>query len=172
MLVAIVLGIVIAFALLLAYVRAVAWMKETQTTRFVLEDRDTYLFLKLDRPLGSDPSALVSMRALSEALRLRLAGVGHQRVLVDVSGLQVANSQAFGLLMGVLEPVLQDETVKVAVVCKRRTRARRFFEESGVLTPFPSVREGERYLRSVEARVPLDPEGLDSPVGPGRRNAA
>jgi len=165
-----VLGILIAFALLLAYVRAVAWMKQTRTTRFVFEDRSNYLFLRLDRPLGSGQSALVSMRALREALRLKLAGVGHQRVLIEASGLRIANSQAFWLLVDALEPVLRDEMVKVAVVCGRRTKAGRCFKESGVLTPFPSVREGERYLRSAEPL--LDREGLDSPVVPGRRKAA
>jgi len=77
----IVIGIVIAFVLLLAYARAVAWVKESRRTRFVFEDRDICLFLKLDRPLGSDESAVVTMRALREALRLKLGGVGCERVL-------------------------------------------------------------------------------------------
>ena len=159
-----IIGIVIVFALVLGYVRFVAWAREAKATRFVFEDRDTYLLLTLDRPLGSGESALVSMKALREALRLKLAGVGYQRVLVDASRLRIENKRAFWLLIGALAPALQGETVKWAVVCRRRTPAAKRFRESGLLTPFPSLREGERYLGSKEPRqrVPLDAEQLDA----------
>jgi hypothetical protein len=174
----IVIGIVIAstlaFGLVLGYVHLAAWAREARTTRFVFEDRDTYLFVKLDRPLASDESALVSMRALREALRLKLAGVGYKRVLVDASALRMANMRAFWLLIGALAPALGSETVKWAVVCGKRTQAAKRFRESGVLTPFPSAREGERYLRSAEPRqgVLLDAEQLDGLLVPRSRKVA
>jgi len=170
----IVIGIVIAFVLLLAYARAVAWVKESRRTRFVFEEHDTCLFLKLDRPLGSDESAVVTMRALREALRLKLRGVGYERVLVEVSALRIANTRAFWLMIGALGPALVDEKIRLAVVCGRRTQAARHFRESGVLNPFPSVREGERYLRSEEPRqrVLLDRKQLDSLLVVGQRRAA
>ena len=170
----IVIGIVIAFALLVAYVRAVQWLKEARTTRFVFADRDTYLFLKLDRRLGCGESALLTMRALREALRLKLTGVGYERILVEASALRIANTRAFWLLIGALGPALRNEKVKLAVACGRRTQAGRRFRESGILTPFPSVLEGERYLRSAEPpqRVPLDPEQLDALLVPRQRKVA
>ncbi|HEY3216282.1 MAG TPA: hypothetical protein VGK93_07305 [Candidatus Eisenbacteria bacterium] len=170
----VVIGIVIAFALLLAYVRAVEWIKEARKTRFAFEVRDTYLFLRLDRPLGGDELALVTMRVLREALRLRLAGVGHDRLLVEASALRIANQRAFWLLIGALGPALQNEKVKLAVVCGRRTSAGRRFRESGILTPFPSVRAGEHYLRSAEPPQPvhLDSEQLDALLVSRPRQAA
>lgn len=170
----IVIGIVIAFALVLAYVRTVQWMQESQRTRFVFEERDTYLFLKLDRPLGAGESSLVTMRALREALLLKVAGTDSKRVLIQASALQIANRRAFWLLVGALGPMLLNERVKLAVVCRRRTRAAKLFHESGILIPFPSVREGERYLQSAQPRqrVLLDVEYVNSLLVPGRRKAA
>lgn len=170
----IVMGIVIAFALLLAYVRATAWAKEAQRARFAFEDRDTYLYLRLDRPLGSGESALVTMRALREALRLKISGAGYERLLIEVSDLRIANPQAFQLLIDALGPALLNEEVRPAVVCRRRTQAEKRFLESGVLTPFPSIREGERHLRSSEPRIRvlLDPKQMDSPPAQGNRKAA
>jgi hypothetical protein len=170
----IVIGAVIAFVLLLAYVRAIQWMAEARKTRFAFEERDTYVLLKLDGPLRDGESTLVTMRALREALLLKVAGVGYERVLVQASGLQISNKPAFWLLIGALGPALLNENVKLAVVCRRRTDASRRFQESGVLNPFPSVREGERYLHSDEPRqgVRLDAEYVDSLLVPGRRKAA
>ena len=174
----IVIGIVIAavvgLGLLLAYVRAVEWAKEARKARFAFEDRDTYLFLKLDHPLGGDDTALVTMRALREALRLKLEGAGYARLLIEASGLRIAGPRAFWLLIGALGPALLNEKVKVAVVCGKRTPSAKRFRESGILTPFPSAREGERYLRSDEPRhaVLLDREQVDSLLAPGRRKAA
>ena len=170
----IVIGIVIAFGLLLAYVRAVAWVRETQRTRFAFEDRDTYLYLWLDGPLGSGESAVVTMRTLREALRLKISGAGYERLLVEASGLRIASAQAFQLLIGALGPAMIDENVRLAVVCRRRTQAEKRFRESEILTPIPSIREGERYLRSTEPRIRvlLDPKQLDSLLVPGQRRAA
>jgi len=170
----IVIGIVVAFALVLGYVRTVQWMQESQRTRFVFEERDTYLFLKLDRPLGGGESALVTMRALREALLLKVAGTDSKRVLIQTSALQIANRRAFWLLIGALGPVLLNERVKLAVVCRRRTRAAKLFHESGILIPFPSVREGERYLQSDQPRQSalLEAEYVNSLLAPGRRKAA
>lgn len=170
----IVIGIVLAFALALAYVRTVQWMKESQRTRFSFEERDTYLFLKLDRPLGDGESALVTMRALREALLLKVAGTDSKRVLIQTSALQIANRRAFWLLIGALGPVMLNENVKLAVVCRRRTRAAKLLHESGVLIPFPSLREGERYLQSAQPRQPvlLDADYVNSLLTPGRRRAA
>lgn len=174
MMVVIGIGIVIAVAWLIAHVWVVPWARESRTTRYVFEDRDTYLYLKVDRPLGSGESSFLAMRALREALRLKLAGVGYQRVLVEVSGLRLANTRAFWLLIGALGPALGNENVKLAVVCRRRTPAAKHFRGSGVLNPFPSFREGERYLRSAEPpqRVLLGQEQLDDLLVPGRRKRA
>jgi len=168
------LGAVLTFGLLLTWARAAAWMRESRTTRFVFEDRDTYLFLKLDRRLEPSEAALVTMRALQEALRLKLAGVGYERLLVDASALRPANSRALWTLIGALGPALLDERVKVAVVCRRRTRAARLFHEAGVLRTLPSAREGERYLGSTEPRqtVALDPEQVHALLLPEGRRAA
>jgi hypothetical protein len=168
------IGVAVAFGLVLAFVRAVAWAKETRATRFVFEDRDTYLLLKVDRPLGDGESALVTMRALREALHLKLAGFGYERILVDASGLRIANAWAFWFLIGALGPALADEKVKLAVVCRRGTLAAQLFHESGVLNALPSVREGERYLHSAEPRqhVAFDPEELNALLVPGQRRAA
>ena len=170
----IVIGIVVAFGLLLAYVRAAEWLKEAQTTRFVFEQRETYLVLTLDRPLGSGASALVTMRALREALLLKVTGMDPKRLLIQASALHIANRRAFWLLIGALGPVLLNEGVNLAVVCRRRTPAAKYFQESGILNPFPSVREGERYLQSTQPRqrVLLEAEYVNSLLDPGRRKAA
>lgn len=170
----IVIGIVVVFALLLGYVRGVQWMRESRRTRFFFEDRETYLLLTLQRPLGDGESALVTMRALREALLLRVAGMDTKRVLVHASALEIANTRAFWLLIGALGPVLLNEKVHLAVVCRRRTTASRHFHESGILKTFPSVREGERYLQSAQPRqlVPLDAEQVNALLIPGRRRAA
>lgn len=170
----IVIGIVVGFALLLAYVRMTAWMKENGRTRYVFEDRETYLFLKLERPLGDGPAALVTMVTLREALLLRIAGMSHGRVLIHASGLRLANARAFWLLIGALGPVLRDEKVHVVVVGGRRSRIARHLKETGIMTCVPSVREGERCLQSGEGRrrAPLDEEYVNSLLAPGRRKAA
>jgi hypothetical protein len=170
----IVVGIVVAFALLLAYVRATQWLKESRTMRFAFEDRETYLFLRLERPLGHGEAALVTMRALREALLLKVAGMSHGRLLVHASALRLANARAFWLLIGALGPVLLNEKVNLAVVSGRRTRIARLLQETGILTCVPSVREGERYLQSGQARprAPLDAEYVNSLLVPGRRKAA
>jgi hypothetical protein len=170
----IVIAIVIAAVLVLAAARAMAWAQENRKTRFSFEDRDTYLFLKLERPLGSDDSGVVAMRTLREALSLKLEGAGYQRVLVEVSDLHIANTRAFWLMIGALAPAQADEKIRLAVVCKRRTPAAKFFRETGVLNPIPSVREGERCLRSEEPlpRLRLDQRQLDSLLDPGQRKAA
>ena len=167
----IVIGIVVAFALLLAYVRAVEWLKEAQRTRFAFEDRETFLFLKLDGPLSDGEAALVTMRTLREALLLKVARMEQKSVLIHASTLGIANGRAFWLLIGALGPVLLNEKVNLAVVSGRRTRVARLFRESGILNCFPSVREGERYLRSGQPRPPvlLDAEYVNSLLAPGRR---
>ena len=170
----IVIGVVVAFALLLAYVRTVEWVKETRTTRFTFERRDTYLFLKLERPLNGGESALMTMRALREALLLKVGGMDPKRLLIQASALRIANRRAFWLLIGALGPVLLNEEVNLAVVCRRRTPAAKLFQESGILSPFPSVREGERYLHSAQPRqrILLDAEYVNSLLAPGGRKAA
>ena len=167
-------GIVIAFALLLAYVRAIQWMREAQRTRFSFEDRETYLLLRLGGPLGDGEVAFVTMRALLEALLLKVAGMSHGRLLVHASALHIANGRAFWLLIGALGPVLLNEKVNPAVVSERQTRTARHFRESGILNCFPSVREGERHLQSGQPRpsVRLDPEYVNSLLTPGGRKAA
>jgi len=170
----IVIGIVAVFALLLAYVRATQWLREARRTRFAFENRETYLFLKLDGPLGHGQDALVAMQALREALLLKVAGIGSGRALVHVSGLRIANPRAFWLLIGGLGPLLLNEGVNVAVVSGRGSRAARHFLASGILTCLPSVREGERYLQSGQSRpvMPLDRDYVNALLAPGRRKAA
>ena len=167
-------GIVVAFGLLLAYVRATQWWKEAQRTRFSFEDRETYLLLRLEGPLGDGEVALVTMRTLREALLLKVSGTSHGRLLIHASGLQITNGRAFWLLIGALGPVLLNETVNPAVVSGRRTRTARHFRESGILNCFPSVREAERHLQSDPSRpsVRLDPGYVNSLLTPGRRKAA
>jgi hypothetical protein len=174
MVIGIVVGIVVALALLLAYVRTVEWVKDTRATRFSFEDRDTYLFLRLDGPLRDDESALVTMRALREALLLKVGGMGCTHVLVHTSALRIANRRAFWLLIGALGPVLLSEKTNLALVCRRRTSASRYFHESGILNAFPSEREGERHLHSGHPRQPvlLDVEQVNALLVPGRRKAA
>ena len=170
----IVIAIVIAAALIFVAARAMAWAKENRKMRFAFEDHDTYLLLKLERPLGSDDSGVVAMRTLREALRLKLEGAGYQRVLVEVSDLRIANTRAFWLMIGAFAPALADEKIRLVVVCRRRTQAAKFFRETGALNPLPSVREGERCLRSDEPppRLLLYQRQLDSLLGPGQRKAA
>ena len=165
---------VLAFALWLGYRAAMAWVREQHVTRFVFEDRDTFLSLKVDRPLGGDDRALMTMQALREALRLRLTGVGYQRVLIDVSEVRLASHRAFWYLIGGLAPALGSDKVKWAVVCIRRAHAEKRFQESGILTLFHSTREAENYLGSdtPPARVLLDAEQLDSLLLPRRSRAA
>ena len=169
----IVIGVVVAFALLLAYVRATAWLKEQGKTRFAFQDRETHLVLKLERPLGDGQAALVAMQTLREALLLKLAGMSHGRMLIDASGLQLANARAFRLLIGGLSPVLTNEKVSLAVVSARRSRTSKHFRESGILTCLPSVREAERSLQSGQTppRGPID-EALVNSLASGRRKAA
>ena len=166
--------VVIGFLLLLAYSRAVEWAREAQKPRFVFEDRDTYLFLRLDRPLSADESGIMTVHALREALRLKLAGVGYERLLVDASSVRFASQRAFWMLVGALGPALSDELIKTAVVARRRTQASKLFHESGLLNPIPSVREGERYLKSDEPRQPvtMTARQFDELLAPGRRKAA
>jgi hypothetical protein len=170
----IVIGIVVAFALLLAYVRTTQWMREANRTRFAFENRETYLFLKLEGPLGDGEAALVAMQALREALLLKVAGMSSGRALVHVSGLRIANARAFRFLLGGLGPLLLNEGVNLAVVSTRGSRAARGFRESGILNCFPSLREGERYLMSGQPRpeMPLDKEYVNSLLASGRRKAA
>jgi hypothetical protein len=174
----IVLGImaggVVAFALLLAYSRAIHWMRDNRKTHYAFESRDTYLLLKLHGPLGDGENTLVTMRTLREALLLKVAGMTSGRALVYVSGLRVANQRAFWLLIGALGPMLLNETVNVAVVGGRGTRVAKHFRESGLLVCLPSIREGERYLHSGETRpqMTLDAEYVNSLLTPGRRRAA
>ena len=170
----IVIGIVVAFGLTLAYVRAAHWLKEARRTRYTFANRDTYLFLRLDGPLGAGEQALVTMRALREALLLKVAGMNGGGVLIHASGLRLANARAFWLLIGGLGPVLLSEKVDLAVVSGRGTRVARHFRESGILTCLPSLREGERFLKSGQPRprMPLDEEYVSSLLTPGRRRAA
>ena len=166
--------LVVWFGLSLAYTWAKAWAREAGKTRFEFEDRDTFLYLKLDRPLGSDESAHLAMHALREALRLKLQGVGYERLLVDTSGLRFTSSRAFGLLIEALAPTLRNDEIKLAVVCRRRTQAAKLFHESGILNPFPSVRDAERYLRSVETPhdMHIDTGKLEALLSPGARKRA
>jgi hypothetical protein len=165
---------VVAFALWIACLRATDWLRERQTTRFVFEDRDTYLSLKVDRPLGSDDRALMTMQTLREALRLRLMGVGYKRVLMDLTKVRIANQRAFWYLIGALAPALGNHEVRWAVVCRRRTQAEKHFRESGILSAFHSSREAEKYLASDRPRVGvlLDAEQLHSLLAPRQSRAA
>jgi hypothetical protein len=167
-------AVVATLAVALAYVRAMEWLREHGRTRYGFEDCDTYVLLRVEHPLGGDERGLVTMLALREALRLKLVGVGYERVLVDVSALRLANERAFWYLVGALGPALRSEGVKLAVVCGRRSRAAKHFRDSGILQPFVSVREAERYLRSNEAprRASIDPAQLDVLLTPGGRRAA
>src|SRR5262252_9267627 len=167
----IVIAVVTLFVLVLAYVRAAQWLEDRQRTRFVFEDREGYLLLKLDRPLRDAESGLLTMIALREALLLKVARAGSQRVLVQVSSLHLSNQRAFWLLIGGLGPLLLSENVKLAVVCGRRTGAAKHFRKQELLNTFPSVREGERYLQSAEPRqnVGLDRERVDALLVHGRR---
>lgn len=169
-----VLGIVVALALLLAFVRATQWLQDARRTRFAFENRETYLFLKLEGPLGEGEAALITMRALREALLLKAAGMSSGRALVDTSGLRIANARAFRLLIGGLGPLLLNESVNVAVVSRRRSREAEHFRTSGILASLHSVREGERYLQSGEQRprMVLDEEYVNSLPASGRRRAA
>jgi hypothetical protein len=45
-----VIGIVVALAVMLAYVRATEWLREAGRARFAFENREGYLLLKLDGP--------------------------------------------------------------------------------------------------------------------------
>ena len=170
----IVIGIVVAFVLVLGYVRATHWLEDARRTRFTFEGRDAYLFLKLGGPLGHGQPALLAMMALREALLLKIASPSPQRVLIHLSDLQISGRRAFWLLIGGLGPLLVNENVKVAVVCRRRTSAAKHFREQGVLHTYPSVREGERYLQSAEPRqvVPLDRARVDALLVTGQRKAA
>ena len=173
-LVMIVIAVGLALAVALAYVRAMEWLKAQRTTRYGFEDRDTYVLLRLDHPLGGDERGLVTMLALREALKLKLVGVGYDRVLVDVSALRLGNERAFWYLVGALGPALRNDQVRLAVVCSKRSRAAKLFRESQVLQPFASVREAERFLRSQDEprRVSIDPAELDTLLTPGGRRAA
>jgi len=170
----IVIGIVVAFGLLLAYVRATQWMKEARRTRFAFEHRDTYLILKLDGPLGDGEAALVTMQALREALLLKVAGMGGASALIHASGLRIANARAFWLLIGGLGPLLLNESVNVVLVSGRGSRAAEHFRKTGILTCLPSMREGERHLQSgpPRPRMLLDKEYVSSLLAPGQRKAA
>ena len=170
----IVIGIVVAFALLLGYVRATQWAKEASRTRFAFENRETYLYLKLSGPLGHGEAALMTMQALREALLLKTSGMSSGRALVDLSGLRIASARAFWLLMGGMGPLLLNEGVNVAVVSARRSRAARLLLESGIMACLPSVREGERHLQSGQPRPPmtLDADYVSGLLTPGRRKAA
>ena len=170
----VVLAVVGLFAVALGYVRVAHWWKESHGTRFYFEDRDSYLLLGLRQWLGSRPTDLVAMRALREALRLKLAGVGYERVLVHVSALRIADRRALWFLVGALSPVLGDEKVKTAVVCAPRSPAEASFRDSGLLAPFPSIREAERFLLSEEPprRLLLEREQLDSLLDRGARKLA
>ena len=169
-----VIAVVVAFALSFAYVRATQWRKEARTTRFVFEDCDTYLLLRLEQVLGSEPSDLVTMRALREALRLKLAGVGYQRLIVQASALRIADRQAFWLLIGALGPAFGNDQVKVALVCARRSQAEDRIRESGLLNPFPSIRDAENFLHSDQPApaLLLDRGQLDSLLERGAARAA
>jgi hypothetical protein len=132
------------------------------------------VLLRLDHPLGGDERGLVTMLALREALKLKLVGVGYERVLVDITALRLANDRAFWYLVGALGPALRNEQVRLAVVCGKRSRATKLFRDSAVLQPFTSAREAEHFLRADDAprRVSIDPAQLDVLLTPGGRRAA
>jgi hypothetical protein len=170
----IVVGIVLVLALALAYVRATEWLRDAGRARFAFENREAYLLIRLEGPLGAGGDALVTMNALREALLLRVAGMSSGRALVDASRLRLANERAFWLLVGGIGPLLLNQSVDVAVVSRRRSRTARHFQSSGILNCLPSVREGERHLLSGNPRppMPLDKESVDALLAPGRRKAA
>ncbi len=170
----IVFGVVIAFVLALAYVRVSHWLEDNRRTRFTFEERDAYLILKLERPLGDGHTALLTMISLREALLLKVANVTSPRVLVQLSGLHLTGQRAFWLLIGGLGPLLVNENVKLAVVCRRRTSVAKHFQKQNLLKTFPSARDGERYLLSAEPRqtVSLDKARVDGLLVAGRRKAA
>ena len=169
-----VLGIVVAFVLSLGYVHLSRWWKDIHTTRFFFEDRDTYLLLKVEQVVGSGSRDLVAMMALREALRLKLTGVGFERLMVHLTALKISNSRAFWFLIGALAPAFSAEKVKVAVVCAPRSQAAKGFRQSGLLAPFRSIREAEAYLWSDQARttIMLDKGQLDALLDRGHTRAA
>ena len=169
-----VLGIVVAFVLSLSYVHLSRWWKDSHTTRFSFEDRDTYLLLKVEPVVGSGSGDLVAMMALREALRLKLTGVGFERLMVHLTGLKISNSRAFWFLVGALAPAFGAEKVKVAVVCAPRSQAAKGFRESGLLAPFPTIRQAEAHLWSDEPRTTLmlDRGQLDALLDRGHTRAA
>jgi hypothetical protein len=95
-------------------------------------------------------------------------------VLVHVTALRISNSRAFWFLIGALGPTLGGDQVKLAVVAARRSLAESRFEESGILAPFPSIRDAESYLGSDEPPrgVLLDRGQLDSLLDRGHVKAA
>jgi len=169
-----VVGIVVAFVLSLGYVHLSRWWKDSHTTRFFFEDRDTYLLLKVEQVVGSGSGDLVSMMALREALRLKLTGVGFERLMVHLTTLKISNSRAFWFLIGALGPAFGAEKVKVAVVCAPRSQAAKGFRDSGLLAPFPTIRQAEAYLWSDAPRTSLmlDKGQLDALLDRGHRRAA
>jgi hypothetical protein len=169
-----ILGLVVAFVLSLGYVHLSRWWKDSHTTRFFFEDRDTYLLLKVEQVVGNGPGDLVAMMALREALRLKLTGVGFERLMVHLTGLKISNSRAFWFLMGALAPAFGAEKVKVAMVCAPRSQAAKGFRESGLLAPFPTIRQAEAYLWSDEprTRLMLDKGQLDALLDRGHTRAA
>jgi hypothetical protein len=170
----IVVGIVVALAVALAYVRATEWLREARRARYAFENREKYLLIKLDGPLGAGEDALVTMKALREAMLLKVAGMSSGRALVDASRLRLANARAFWILIGGIGPLLLNPSVNVAVVSGRRSRTARQFQSSGILNCLPSVREGERHLLSGQPRppMPFDAEYVNDLLAPGRRKAA
>lgn len=174
LLLVVVLGLVIAIVLSLGYVHLTRWWKEAHTTRFFFEDRDTYLLLKVEQVVGSRPGDLVAMLALREALRLKLTGVGFERLMVHLTTLKIANSRAFWFLIGALGPAFAAEKVKVAVVCAPRSQAAKGFRQSGLLAPYPSIRAAEAYLWSEEPpkAIMMDRGQLDALLDRGHTRAA
>ena len=160
----IVLGLSESLALAVGWVWVARWLDESRRIRFYFQDRDTYLLLKLEQQIGSGSRDLVGMLALREALRLKLTGVGYERLLVHVSALRIANSRAFWFLIGALGPAFTKDQVKVAVVCAPHSQAEARFRESGLLMPFASIREAEGYLWSTDPPrgVLLDRGQLDA----------
>ena len=170
----IVVGTVAALALALAYVRATEWLREARRARFAFENRENYLLIKLAGPLGAGEDALVTMKALREALLLKVAGMSSGRALLDATRLRLANARAFWILIGGIGPLLLNPGVNVAVVSRRRSPMARHLQSSGILNCLPSVREGERHLLAGPPRppMPFDKEYVDGLLAPGRRKAA
>jgi hypothetical protein len=168
-------AVVATLAVALVYVRAVAWLREHGRTRYRFEDCDTYVLLRVEHPLGGDERGLVTMLALREALKLKLVGVGYERVLVDVSALRLANERAFWYLVGALGPVLRSEGVKLAVVCGRRTRAAKQFRDSGILqtsnrSARPSASCGRTSRLGAQRSIPRSSMCCSRPGDAGRRS--